>query len=113
VLRPLNPGFSGPAPTFRRRWYAVVLQSTVRAGSNLLQNCPTAQVDAKVSGVARRLACRLHGLATAYRRRRTRNEAEAIQVATLKRPVPAVTAAPSTVQLPKTATDAELRMIWV
>jgi Ca-activated chloride channel family protein len=29
----------------------------------------------------------------------------------LKRPAPAVTAAPDTVQLPKTATDAELRMI--
>src|ERR1700712_2551307 len=34
-----------------------------------------------------------------------------IQVAALKRPVPVVTAAPNTVQLPKTATDAELRMI--
>jgi Ca-activated chloride channel family protein len=34
-----------------------------------------------------------------------------VQVAALKRAVPAVTAAPGTVQLPKTATDAELRMI--
>nr|WP_249165892.1 marine proteobacterial sortase target protein [Bradyrhizobium sp. AUGA SZCCT0431] len=34
-----------------------------------------------------------------------------VQVAALKRAAPAVTAAPGTVQLPKTATDAELRMI--
>ena len=34
-----------------------------------------------------------------------------VHVAALKRPVPAITAAPNAVQLPKTATDAELRMI--
>src|SRR5260221_9044388 len=34
-----------------------------------------------------------------------------VQVAALKRPAPVVTAAPDTVQLPKTATDAELKMI--
>ena len=34
-----------------------------------------------------------------------------VQIAALKRPAPVVTTAPSTVQLPKTATDAELRMI--
>jgi Ca-activated chloride channel family protein len=34
-----------------------------------------------------------------------------VQVAALKKPAPVVTAAPDTVQLPKTATDAELRMI--
>ena len=43
--------------------------------------------------------------------RRAESSEARIQVAALKRPVPAVTAAPSTVQLPKTATDAELRMI--
>jgi len=47
---------------------------------------------------------------TPTERRAEAGEAK-IQVAALKRPVPAVTAAPSTVQLPKTATDAELRMI--
>ena len=34
-----------------------------------------------------------------------------VQVAALKKPAPLVAAAPDTVQLPKTATDAELRMI--
>jgi Ca-activated chloride channel family protein len=33
------------------------------------------------------------------------------QFAALKRPLPAVTAAPDTIKLPKTATDAELTMI--
>src|SRR4051794_39147681 len=43
--------------------------------------------------------------------RRAESGEARVQVAALKRPAPAVTAAPSTVQLPKTATDAELRMI--
>jgi Ca-activated chloride channel family protein len=34
-----------------------------------------------------------------------------VQVAALKRTLPAVTTAPATVTLPKTATDAELKMI--
>jgi Ca-activated chloride channel family protein len=34
-----------------------------------------------------------------------------VQLATLKRPLPVVTAAPNTIKLPKTATDAELKMI--
>jgi Ca-activated chloride channel family protein len=43
---------------------------------------------------------------------RRANAGEArVQVAALKKPAPVVTAAPDTVQLPKTATDAELRMI--
>ena len=34
-----------------------------------------------------------------------------VQVAALKRPLPVVTTAPATIQLPKTATDSELKMI--
>src|SRR6266404_5710477 len=34
-----------------------------------------------------------------------------VQLAAVKRPLPAVTAAPNTIKLPKTATDAELKMI--
>ncbi len=34
-----------------------------------------------------------------------------VQLAAIKRPLPAVTAAPNTIKLPKTATDAELKMI--
>ena len=34
-----------------------------------------------------------------------------VQFAAVKRPLPAVTAAPNTITLPKTATDAELKMI--
>jgi Ca-activated chloride channel homolog len=34
-----------------------------------------------------------------------------VQLATIKRPLPVVTAAPNTIKLPKTATDAELKMI--
>ncbi len=47
---------------------------------------------------------------TPQERRADAGEAK-VQVAALKRAVPVVTAAPGTVQLPKTATDAELRMI--
>ncbi|WP_249133470.1 marine proteobacterial sortase target protein [Bradyrhizobium sp. AUGA SZCCT0182] len=47
---------------------------------------------------------------TPMERRAEAGEAR-VQVAALKRAAPAVTAAPSTVQLPKTATDAELKMI--
>ncbi len=43
--------------------------------------------------------------------RRAEADAAKIQVAALKRSMPVATAAPATIQLPKTATDAELRMI--
>jgi Ca-activated chloride channel family protein len=42
--------------------------------------------------------------------RRTEGDAR-MQVAALKRPLPSVAAAPNTITLPKTATDAELKMI--
>ena len=43
--------------------------------------------------------------------RRADTEEARVQVAALKRVQPVVTPAPSTVTLPKTATDAELKMI--
>ncbi|MFB9262312.1 marine proteobacterial sortase target protein [Bradyrhizobium erythrophlei] len=43
--------------------------------------------------------------------RRAEADGARVQVAALKRPMPVVTAAPATVQLPKTATDAEWKMI--
>jgi len=67
-------------------------------------NLPAGWDFAKVFGERPRLP------AAPTERRADAGEAR-VQVAALKRPVPAVTAAPSTVQLPKTATDAELRMI--
>ena len=48
--------------------------------------------------------------ATPNERRADAGDAK-VQVAALKRPPAPVTAAPNTVQLPKTATDSELRMI--
>ena len=67
-------------------------------------NLPAGWDFAKVFGERQRVPV------TPTERRAESSEAR-IQVAALKRPVPTVTAAPSTVQLPKTATDAELRMI--
>jgi Ca-activated chloride channel family protein len=43
--------------------------------------------------------------------RRAATEEARVQVAALKRAQPVVTQAPSTVTLPRTATDAELKMI--
>jgi Ca-activated chloride channel family protein len=43
--------------------------------------------------------------------RRADNEQAQVQIAALKRVQPIVTQAPTTVTLPKTATDAELKMI--
>ncbi|MBA2397500.1 MAG: marine proteobacterial sortase target protein [Bradyrhizobium sp.] len=67
-------------------------------------NLPAGWDFAKVFGERPRLPV------TPTERRAEGSEAR-VQIAALKRAVPAVTAAPSTVQLPKTATDAELRMI--
>jgi Ca-activated chloride channel family protein len=67
-------------------------------------NLPAGWDFAKVFGERPRLPV------TPTERRAEAGEAK-VQVAELKRPVPVVPAAPSTVQLPKTATDAELRMI--
>jgi len=67
-------------------------------------NLPAGWDFAKVFGERQRLPV------TPTERRAESSEAR-IQVAALKRPVPVATAAPNTVQLPKTATDAELRMI--
>ena len=72
--------------------------------SELPINLPAGWEFAKVFGERPRLPV------TPTERRAEAGEAK-VQLAELKRPVPAVTAAPNTVQLPKTATDAELRMI--
>ncbi|MBR1191436.1 marine proteobacterial sortase target protein [Bradyrhizobium sp. AUGA SZCCT0160] len=72
--------------------------------SELPINLPAGWDFAKVFGERQRLP------AAPTERRAEAGEAR-VQVAALKRAAPAVTAAPNTVQLPKTATDAELRMI--
>jgi Ca-activated chloride channel family protein len=72
--------------------------------SELPINLPAGWDFAKVFGERPRLPV------TPTERRADAGDAR-VQVAALKRAASAVTAAPSTVQLPKTATDAELRMI--
>ena len=72
--------------------------------SELPINLPAGWDFAKVFGERQRLP------ATPNERRADANEAK-VQVAALKRPPVPVTTAPNTVQLPKTATDSELRMI--
>jgi Ca-activated chloride channel family protein len=71
--------------------------------SELPLNLPAGWDFAKVFGERPKLP-------SAPAERRAEGDAH-IQLATLKRPLPAVTAAPNTITLPKTATDAELKMI--
>jgi Ca-activated chloride channel homolog len=71
--------------------------------SELPLNLPAGWDFAKVFGERPKLP-------SAPAERRAEGDAH-IQLATLKRPLPAVTAAPNTIMLPKTATDAELKMI--
>ncbi|MBR1215660.1 marine proteobacterial sortase target protein [Bradyrhizobium sp. JYMT SZCCT0180] len=72
--------------------------------SELPINLPAGWDFAKVFGERQRLP-------VAPTERRAEAGEARVQVAALKRAAPAVTATPSTVQLPKTATDAELKMI--
>lgn len=72
--------------------------------SELPLNLPAGWDFAKVFGERPQLP------ATPTERRADAGDAK-VQVAALKRALPAVTAAPATVTLPKTATDAELKMI--